>query len=156
MIFIRPAQSTETVELASLIAETNNAEAWDEDALARLVEGRSSGVMVARRAESGPGAPTGGRALAGFSLWSSVKDESELLLIGVSPERRRHGLGGRLLRGAMVQAVAVGARAMFLEVSTANDAAKALYFANGFQAVGVRPNYYGEGADASILRAALC
>jgi ribosomal-protein-alanine N-acetyltransferase len=44
---------------------------------------------------------------------------------------------------------------MFLEVSEANGAARALYAAAGFEEAGRRRRYYADGSDALVLRRAL-
>ena len=77
----------------------------------------------------------------GFSLSRSVADESELLLIAVSPSRYREGVGLRLLEHFMDQAAASGARRVHLEVRDGNPAAE-MYRGAGFTQVGRRRNYY--------------
>lgn len=44
---------------------------------------------------------------------------------------------------------------MFLEVAADNDAARALYAKLGFVEAGRRHGYYGDGADALVLRHSL-
>ena len=58
----------------------------------------------------------------GFSLCRVVRDESELLSIGVERAYRRRGVAGYLLRASMERARAIGARQMFLEVAIDNMA----------------------------------
>jgi ribosomal-protein-alanine N-acetyltransferase len=43
------------------------------------------------------------------------------------------------------------AEVMFLEVSTTNTAARALYGQAGFAQVGLRRQYYADGSDALVL-----
>ena len=95
----------------------------------------------------------------GFALCRVAVDESELLTIAVRPAHRRHGAGRRLLTAIVDRVREAGARTLFLEVGADNPAARALYEAAGFQAVGTRPAYYrrGEGpaADAIVMRLTL-
>ena len=95
----------------------------------------------------------------GFSLCRVVRDESELLSIGVAPAYRRRGVAGYLLRASMERARAIGARQMFLEVAVDNVAAQQLYLEHGFERVGTRPDYYqrpnGERTAAYTMRCAL-
>ncbi|HZC15639.1 MAG TPA: GNAT family N-acetyltransferase, partial [Caulobacteraceae bacterium] len=68
---------------------------------------------------------------------------------------RRAGVGRTLVEAAAVIAAAAGARALFLEVASDNDAALALYRSAGFARAGQRPGYYRRGAgavDALVLR----
>ena len=90
----------------------------------------------------------------GFSLFRSVSDESELLLLAVSPKRHREGIGARLLDHFMDHARRHGARRVHLEVRDGNPAID-MYRSAGFIPVGRRRNYYrapdGSRFDAITL-----
>jgi [ribosomal protein S18]-alanine N-acetyltransferase len=78
--------------------------------------------------------------------------EAEIHTIGVDPAHQRRGIGRALLHGLLAVADEVGAT-VFLEVRTDNDAARALYEAEGFTVVGLRKRYYRpSGADAHTMR----
>jgi ribosomal-protein-alanine N-acetyltransferase len=78
--------------------------------------------------------------------------EAEIHTIGVDPAHRRRGIGRELLQGVLDVADGAGAT-VFLEVRTDNDAARALYEAEGFTVVGLRKRYYSpSGADAHTMR----
>jgi ribosomal-protein-alanine N-acetyltransferase len=78
--------------------------------------------------------------------------EAEIHTIGVDPAHRRRGIGRELLQGLLAVADGAGAT-VFLEVRTDNDAARALYEAEGFTVVGLRKRYYSpSGADAHTMR----
>jgi ribosomal-protein-alanine N-acetyltransferase len=99
--------------------------------------------------------PDGG-ALVGYAGIAFVAGpplaEAEVHTIGVDPAHQRRGIGRELLRGLLVVADAAAA-AVFLEVRTDNDAARALYEAEGFTVVGLRKRYYRpSGADAHTMR----
>jgi len=79
-------------------------------------------------------------------------DEAEILTLAVEPAARRKGMASALLAEAARRAREQGAAAMFLEVSTANRAARALYERLGFTTVGRRKSYYGGERDALILK----
>jgi len=95
---------------------------------------------------------------AGFALTRVVLDEAELLLLAVSPARRRHGIGEGLLRRAAEAARIMGAARLHLEVRDGNPAIS-LYKRSGFAQVGRRTGYYrgrrGELFDALSLSIAL-
>ena len=78
----------------------------------------------------------------GFALCRVVRDEGELLSIGVGPAYRRRSIGAALLRESMERCRRAGAGAMFLEVATDNLSAQMLYQAFGFDEVGRRDGYY--------------
>jgi len=94
-------------------------------------------------------------AAGGMVLARVADEEAEVLTLAVVPVSRRHGLGGALLDAALREARDRGARAMFLEVSEANQTARRRYAEAGFVEVGRRRRYYADGADALLLRAAL-
>ena len=91
----------------------------------------------------------------GFVLARSTGEEAEILTLAVSPGARRQGVGTGLLVAAQAIAANGGAGAMFLEVSTGNDAALGLYGKLGFLPVGRRRAYYSSGEDALVLKASL-
>jgi ribosomal-protein-alanine N-acetyltransferase len=79
-------------------------------------------------------------------------DEAEILTFAVAPFLQRQGRATALLAAAVAHVRAAGARALFLEVSTCNTAARAFYARAGFTEVGRRRRYYPNGADALLLR----
>jgi ribosomal-protein-alanine N-acetyltransferase len=116
-------------------------EAWGEDAIALQLEQRGGFGLVH---------PAGG-----FVLARVIADQAEIITLAVAPEARRAGLGAALLAAAMEEAARRGADALFLEVSVANDAARALYAGAGFIESGRRRRYYADGSDALVLAALL-
>lgn len=91
----------------------------------------------------------------GMVLTRVAGEEAELLTLAVVPANRGHGLGRALLDAALGEMRDRGARAVFLEVSEANQAARGLYAAASFVEVGRRRRYYPDGTDALVLRAGL-
>jgi ribosomal-protein-alanine N-acetyltransferase len=79
-------------------------------------------------------------------------DEAEVLTLAVAPAARRGGIGAALLSEAMTMTAAMGARAVFLEVSVANIAAQRVYTRAGFVQAGLRRHYYSDNTDALVLR----
>jgi ribosomal-protein-alanine N-acetyltransferase len=94
-------------------------------------------------------------AVAGYLCRWVVADEVHVLNVAVDPRCRGRGLGAILMRAALKEAETSEARAVTLEVRRSNLAARRLYEQLGFEEVGSRPNYYGRGEDALILRLAL-
>lgn len=88
---------------------------------------------------------------AGFVLTRQAADEEELLLIAVTPDFRRRGLGESLIQKLFVSARSRGTTRIFLEMRRGNPAIH-LYEKVGFKPIGARPNYYrltnGERVDA--------
>lgn len=93
-------------------------------------------------------------AVVGFSLFRTVADESELLLIAVLPSEQRRGVGRLLLEDFVSRGREEGLHRVHLEVRDGNPAIR-MYRAAGFSPVGRRRNYYhaidGERYDAITL-----
>jgi ribosomal-protein-alanine N-acetyltransferase len=82
--------------------------------------------------------------------------EADIQTIAVAPEARRSGIGGTLMRTLMHEAVARGAKELFLEVRADNPTAQRLYRELGFEEIGVRARYYQpDDVDALVMRAHL-
>ncbi|SEK50901.1 ribosomal-protein-alanine N-acetyltransferase [Sphingomonas palmae] len=89
--------------------------------------------------------------VVGFALVRAIMDEAELLLIAVASSARRRGVAGALMRSMLAECRGRGVKRVHLEVR-ANNAATALYAAQGFTKAGERRDYYraksGETFDA--------
>jgi ribosomal-protein-alanine N-acetyltransferase len=116
-------------------------EPWSRADLAHLLALPGGFGLIARYYEGGL-SPLDALRGVGFAICRVVRDECELLSIGVVPGWRRRGVAGELLRASMLRCHAWGARTMFLEVAVDNEPAQALYEAHGFERVGTRPDYY--------------
>lgn len=96
---------------------------------------------------------------AGFIVCRVIGNESELLWLGVKPERQRRGWARVLMLSALDEASGRGAEAMVLEVAENNLRACCLYESLGFVIVGRRRGYYrqttGELLDAKIMQISL-
>jgi ribosomal-protein-alanine N-acetyltransferase len=136
---IIPASPAHAAVLAEIHAESfPPEECWSVDAMAQQLS--QPGVF-------GLIDPAGGMVLARVAA-----DEAEILTLAVVPSARLQGRGRALLEAVAVGAVLRAAVMLFLEVSTANTAALALYTAAGFCEVGRRRRYYADGSDALLMR----
>ena len=108
-------------------------EAWTRSQLAGILPMGGVSLMVARD-------PVADGAM-GFSLFRTVADESELLLLAVAPRYHRRGVGQRLLSAFLECARNDGVTRVHLEVRDGNPAV-AMYRNVGFSPVGRRRNYY--------------
>jgi ribosomal-protein-alanine N-acetyltransferase len=121
-------------------------EAWTRSQLAGILPMAGVRLMVAREPYSD--------GAVGFSLFRTVADESELLLLAVAPTHHRRGVGQRLLEAFLEQARNDGVTRVHLEVRDGNPAVS-MYRNVGFSPVGRRRNYYhgldGKRFDAVTL-----
>jgi ribosomal-protein-alanine N-acetyltransferase len=136
---MRPKARTNVTELARLHALCFE-DPWSAKALEGLLENPGTSAFTASD---------------GFVLIRLAGDEAEVLTIAVAAPARRKGKASALLREAMRDVAARGARTMFLEVAVSNEAANAFYKRFGFREVGRRKAYYAPSEDALILRAEL-
>ncbi len=97
--------------------------------------------------------------IVGFSMTMHAPDVAHLLVIAVSPEAQRDGVGMALLRHCEKEAVARGLPAVLLEVRPSNSPALAFYRRHGFEQIASRKDYYpatgGRREDACVMRKTL-
>jgi ribosomal-protein-alanine N-acetyltransferase len=121
-------------------------EAWTRSQLGGILPMAGVSLILAREPESAE--------TIGFSLFRTVADESELLLIAVVPNHHRRGIGGILLDDFLDRVRNNGVNRVHLEVRDGNSAVT-LYRKAGFSPVGRRRNYYhatdGRRFDAVTL-----
>ena len=107
-------------------------EGWTRSQCAGILPMPGVSMMIARAADGRP---------AAFSLFRTIADEGELLLLGVVPDFRRRGIGKKLLDDFLGRAREQGVGRVHLEVREGNPAV-VLYRHAGFTLAGRRPKYY--------------
>lgn len=121
-------------------------EAWTRSQLAGILPMGGVSLVLARDADS--------KDAIGFSLFRTVADESELLLLAVNSTHHRRGVGRQMLGYFIERARNEGAVRVHLEVRDGNPAVD-MYRTAGFSPVGRRRNYYhapdGQRFDAITL-----
>lgn len=80
--------------------------------------------------------------VVGYGIMSIAASEAHLLNICIAGYLRRRGIGRQLLEHMMQIAQAAAVECVYLEVRPSNRPALRMYEAAGFDAVGVRENYY--------------
>jgi len=92
------------------------------------------------------------REVVGYGGMICYGEEAHVTNIAVDPLRQREKIGSRLLHDLILEARAMGAEAVSLEVRVTNWGAQRMYGRFGFRPVGIRKNYYQEiGEDALIM-----
>jgi len=114
---------------------------WSAESYLRDLRNRSSYYAVAR---------ADGEIVGYAGMWL-IADEAHISTLAVRPDRRRCGLGQRLLIHLMEVAQERGAAEITLEVREANAAARALYEKFGFKSKGFIPNYYGDTGENGVV-----
>ncbi|AEB06329.1 (SSU ribosomal protein S18P)-alanine acetyltransferase [Coriobacterium glomerans PW2] len=93
--------------------------------------------------------------LVGIAGGMVVERDVEILDVVVRPDNRRRGIARRLLAHVSYDAQMLGCTSASLEVESGSNGATALYESLGFRRCGCRRDYYGPGADAVLMSAAL-
>ena len=127
------------MEIMEAAFGTQYGEAWTRSQCAGILPMAGVSLMLADDGETG--------SAVGFSLFRSVANESELLLLAVAPDHRGRGVGRRLLQDFLGHARTDGIARVHLEVRDGNPAIH-MYRHAGFEPIGRRRNYY-RGQDGS-------
>lgn len=107
-------------------------EAWTRSQCAGILPMTGVKLVLAKK---------GGHEVLGFSLYRTIADDAELLLIAVDPASQHQGVGRHLLGHFIADAREKGAERIHLEVRDGNPAVR-IYEAAGFEQANRRRNYY--------------
>jgi ribosomal-protein-alanine N-acetyltransferase len=139
----------DVIDIMNAAFDERFGEAWTRSQCAGILPMPGVKLVLARLSDGTP---------AGFSLSRTITCDAELLLLAVSPELRRRGIGRTLLEHFIDEAREVGSSTVHLEVREGNPAV-AMYRSMGFSCVGRRRKYYrGRGGgefDALTLSRSL-
>ena len=92
-----------------------------------------------------------GSGVVGYIIGRKIPPEGEIYRIAVREDKRRCGIGFRLLSYGLKTEMGHGVETVFLEVRSKNIAARALYSAYGFKEMGLRKNYYQNPQDDAVV-----
>lgn len=90
-------------------------------------------------------------AVVGYAGAWILADEAHVTTIAVHPDKRRQGLGRRLMDELLDRAKDAGAVCSTLEVRAANMAALHLYEELGYVRAGVRKRYYPDNREDAVV-----
>ncbi len=115
--------------------------AWSRESYLRELRNPNSCYFVARLQ---------GSVIGHAGMWI-IGDEAHISTLAVHPDRRRRGLGRRLLSHLIDISLERHIARVTLEVREANSAARALYGEFGFQETGLLPRYYGDTGESGVI-----
>ena len=142
MIEIRKMESRDVSGIAELEKICFN-DPWSENSISSELNNRLSLWLVAIAEEK----------VIGYVGSQTVLGETDMMNIAIHPDFRKQGIATALILGLSRELVNRGSHSLMLEVRASNEPAKSLYEKMGFEAVGLRKNYYrNPKEDALILR----
>ncbi|HET7106608.1 MAG TPA: ribosomal protein S18-alanine N-acetyltransferase [Candidatus Acidoferrum sp.] len=133
--------AADAAEVAKILSEAREAASWSEEALRETAMLPGVAAFVGER----------GEAITGIVVGRQVLDEAEILNLAVRPGERRQGEGRALVQRVVQQFVERQVSRVFLEVRESNAGAIAFYRGLGFQAIGVRKDYYRDPSEAATV-----
>jgi len=89
--------------------------------------------------------------ICGYCVFTVAADEGEILRIAVKEELRGEKIGYVILKRALEEMQACGARKAYLEVREGNIPAISLYTRAGFEKIGIRKNYYSDNGENALV-----
>ncbi len=126
-------------EIAALETEVFS-EPWSENALRLLLTQDAVGYVCVEN----------GRIL-GYGGMLYAPGEGQITNIAVLPEARRRGVARKLLAALTADAAEHGAEQISLEVRASNEAAIALYEADGYTVAGRRRHFYRRPNEDALV-----
>ncbi len=89
--------------------------------------------------------------LTGYIIFWQIGEEVQISNFAVHPDLRGKGLGGSVLNRVLGIIKERGARVVILEVRESNNSARFLYEKLGFEAAGIRKNYYSRPDEDAVV-----
>jgi ribosomal-protein-alanine N-acetyltransferase len=138
---IRTIGPEDVMAVTQILQQSPEAASWSEQSIRESIA-LAGGVGLVCQSRG---------SVAGCVLGRQIADQAEILNLGVKPAARRQGIGGALLEAAVNEFAERGALRVYLEVRESNQAAIALYRAQGFIARGIRRGYYRNPDEPAVL-----
>jgi len=122
------------IDAAYALEQASFSMPWPRSAFEEIVTKKDATYYLAEDLETG-------KLVAGLVLFHIV-DEGDIMNVAVDREYRGRGIATDLLEYALLQGEAEGIIDFTLEVRVSNEPAIRVYEKNGFESVGIRPNFY--------------
>jgi ribosomal-protein-alanine N-acetyltransferase len=90
-------------------------------------------------------------SLVAYVIARLIAPEAEIYRVAVRTDKRRRGIGYRLLDYAIKTERGRGLESVFLEVRESNVPARNLYRAHGFREISLRKNYYHNPTENAVI-----
>ncbi|MCD7884037.1 MAG: ribosomal protein S18-alanine N-acetyltransferase [Lachnospiraceae bacterium] len=141
-MYAEQMQPSDIPEVAGIEQECFS-QPWSENSFHSALEQEASFYLVVKTKETG--------RIAGYCGLLQSFDDAEILNVAVRKELRGRGIGYAMLRCLMELGGKFGIRHYTLEVRKGNAAALALYKKLGFDAAGIRRNFYRDPSEDAVI-----
>ena len=140
MLIIRRMRESDLADVADL-EQNIFTDAWSARSIKETYEQRQTLLLVAYE----------DKELIGYVILYYVLEEGEIARIAVKREKRRQGVGARMLLELEELCEDNGITKLMLDVRESNENAVSFYRGYGFQEDGIRQNFYTDPAEDGIL-----
>ena len=140
MLVIRRMRESDLADVADL-EQIIFSDAWSSQAIKETYEQKQTLLLVAYE----------DKELIGYLILYYVLEEGEIAKIAVKQEKRRQGVGARMLLELEDLCEDNGITKLMLDVRESNENAISFYKGYGFQEDGIRKNFYTDPAEDGIL-----
>ncbi len=137
--FANRADALAIAEMSRDLIEVGLGWSWTRPRVLRSLRHPDTNVIVA----------TYDACRAGFAIMKYGDEEAHLMLLAVTPERERCGIGSALVEWLEATARVAGVARVTLEARAANEIARSFYRRLGYVVTQTLPNYYGS-REASV------
>lgn len=141
---IRPIELPDVAAILLIQAVSPEIAQWTPEDYVRAAQGEMSGWVAEEREGTE-------EFMCGFLIGRQVLKDLEILNFAVHPDRRRQGIGRKLLEKALEWGRSFEAENALLEVRASNLAALDFYEQQGFLAIGRRKRYYRAPVDDALV-----
>lgn len=139
-ISVRDMQETD-LETVALLEQESFHDAWNVKMLQEELSNPLTTYIVIEQEQK----------ILGYAGFWLVAGEAQITRVAVLKNQRGQGLGNYLTAQTLAKAWELGADAVTLEVREHNLVAQMAYIHNGFQAAGIRPNYYADTHEGAVI-----
>ena len=139
-VMIRPMTEEDLLQVETIEQESFSLP-WSFDAFKSTLDREDTLYLVAAE----------GDTIVGYCGMYISFDEGEVPNVAVKKECRGCGIGKRMMKELLTQARARGVVSVFLEVRKSNEAAMRLYEKLGFEAAGIRKNFYEFPKEDAVI-----
>lgn len=140
---VRKAESTDLQGLLAIEEKCFGSEKFSPETVTAFLERDDAFIVIAEE--------EGGLVGSAMCLVSMERREGRIASVAVLTDRRREGIGSKLLAECEAIFLCMGLEEHSLEVETNNEPAISMYLSHGFRIIGMIEDFYGSGRHAYYM-----